>query len=72
MEMDYYQLLGLPRDATSKEIRAAYRRMAEVYHPDKLSRLPEHAQTEGQEIMRLLNEAKAVLLDDGRRNTYDR
>ena len=39
MEVDYYYLLGVPEDASPREIKAAYRKMAEVYHPDKLREL---------------------------------
>jgi len=69
---DYYSLLSLSPEATQKEIKAAYRRMAEVYHPDKLRELPPGDRKEGEEIMRLLNEAKSILLDPERRAEYDR
>ncbi|MBN1389366.1 MAG: DnaJ domain-containing protein [Candidatus Thermoplasmatota archaeon] len=71
MEIDYYQLLGVAAHSTSKEIRLAYRRMAEVYHPDKLRHLPPSVRSEGEDIMRLLNEAKSVLLDPEKRRLYD-
>jgi DnaJ-class molecular chaperone len=71
LEVDYYYLLGVPEDASFRDIKAAYRRMAEVYHPDKLRALPESVRKEGEEIMRLLNEAKTVLLNPMTRNVYD-
>lgn len=71
MEVDYYYLLGIPENASSKEIKLAYRKMAEVYHPDKLRELPEESRREGEEIMRLLNEAKSILLNPDRRKAYD-
>ncbi|MGA1820458.1 MAG: J domain-containing protein [Thermoplasmatota archaeon] len=72
MEADYYRLLGVAPNATGKEIKLAYRRMAEVYHPDKLRHLPPSVRKEGEDIMRLLNEAKSVLLDPDKRFVYDR
>lgn len=71
LEVDYYYLLGIGEQASPKEIRMAYRKMAEVYHPDKLRKLPENSRKEGEEIMRLLNEAKSILLDPERRSRYD-
>lgn len=71
MEIDYYHLLGVGSNATRKEIKLAYRRMAEVYHPDKLRHLPPSVRKEGEDIMRLLNEAKTVLLDTDKRYLYD-
>ena len=72
MTADYYHLLSISPDANEREIKVAYRRMAEVYHPDKLRELPPVVRKEGEEIMRLLNEAKSVLLDPSRRADYDR
>jgi curved DNA-binding protein CbpA len=69
---DYYHLLSVAPDSTEREIKLAYRRMAEVYHPDKLRELPPAVRKEGEEIMRLLNEAKSVLLDPANRREYDR
>ncbi len=72
MEVDYYYLLGVDENVSPKSIKMAYRKMAEVYHPDKLSELPEDRRKEGEEIMRLLNEAKSILLHPERRKEYDR
>jgi len=63
---DYYEVLGVSRDATEKEIRSAYRKLAREYHPD-VSDAPD-AQSRFQEI----GEAYAVLCDAERRAGYDR
>jgi curved DNA-binding protein CbpA len=62
---DYYQLLGVSRDATAPEIRRAYRRLARQHHPDR-SHEPDSPQR-----FRTLAEAYAVLNDPGRRARYD-
>lgn len=62
---DYYQILGLSRNATPEDIKRAYRRLARRYHPD-VSKEP-NAEARFKEI----NEANAVLSDPERRRTFD-
>ena len=64
---DYYQILGVSRDASDEEIKKAYRRLALKYHPD---RNPDDPSAE--ERFKEIAEAYAVLSDPQKRAEYDR
>ncbi|MCW5620991.1 MAG: molecular chaperone DnaJ [Burkholderiales bacterium] len=64
---NYYEVLGVDRDASEEEIKKAYRRLAMQYHPD---RNPDNAKAE--ESFKEAKEAYEVLSDQEKRDAYDR
>ncbi|XP_061982358.1 uncharacterized protein LOC133702136 isoform X1 [Populus nigra] len=62
---DYYATLGVPKSATSKEIKAAYRRLARQYHPDV------NKEPGATEKFKEISSAYEVLSDDKKRALYD-
>ena len=64
---DYYTVLGVSREASAKEIKSAYRRLAVQFHPD---RNPDDKEAEGR--FKEAAEAYAVLSDPDKRARYDR
>lgn len=67
-EKNYYKILGVPRTATSKEIKKAYRELALKWHPDKNADNKEMAEKKFQDI----GEAYEVLSDKELKAKYDR
>jgi len=64
---DYYQILGVSRDASAEDIKKSFRQLAMLCHPD---RNPENAE-EAEEKFKEINEAYEVLGDEKRRWQYD-
>ena len=63
---DYYEVLGVPRDASAEDIRRAYRSLARKYHPDV------NKDPEAEDRFKEIAEAYEVLRDDEKRERYDR
>ncbi len=66
MEIDYYETLSVTRDASSGEIKKAYRKLAMKFHPD---RNPDNK--EAEEKFKCCTEAYEVLSDEGKREIFD-
>jgi molecular chaperone DnaJ len=64
---DYYEQLGVPRNASQEDLKKAFRKLAMQYHPDRNPGDPEAEQT-----FKAINEAYDVLRDDQKRAAYDR
>jgi molecular chaperone DnaJ len=64
---DYYEMLGVSRDAGAEQIKKAYRKLAMEYHPDR-----NNGSSEAEERFKELSEAYEVLKDPDRRARYDR
>ena len=65
-ELSYYEILQVSKDATTAEIKKAYRKLAVQYHPDK-----NPGDKEAEEKFKLINEAYAILSDEEKRRVYD-
>jgi molecular chaperone DnaJ len=63
---DYYEVLGVPRDADANTIKSAYRKLARQYHPDV------NKDVHAEEHLKEINEAYEVLSDADKRQAYDR
>ncbi len=61
---DYFDVLGIPKDASDDQITAAYRSLAMKYHPDR------NKSSDAEEKMKEINEAYATLSDEQKRSAY--
>ncbi len=67
MAEDYYQILGVSREATPEEVKKAYRKLAMKYHPDKAK----GDKRQAEEMFKKISEAYAVLSNPEKRKEYD-
>jgi len=67
LDKDYYDVLGVDESASAKDIKRAYRKLAQEHHPDTTAGSPEH-----EARFKEINEAYSVLSDDKTRAEYDR
>ena len=66
MARDYYEILGVSRDADKEDIKQAFRRLARKYHPDV------NKETGAEEQFKEINRAYEILSDPENRARYDR
>lgn len=67
MSKDYYQTLGVSKNASTEEIKKAYKKLAKKYHPDK-----NQGDKDSEEKFKAVSEAYEVLSDENKRIRYDK
>ncbi|MGD0229312.1 MAG: molecular chaperone DnaJ [Syntrophorhabdales bacterium] len=67
MRKDFYEILGVSKNATDEEIKKAYRKLALTYHPDR-----NQGNLEAEEKFKEINQAYEVLGDSEKRESFDR
>ncbi|OAL36081.1 hypothetical protein AYO20_04743 [Fonsecaea nubica] len=67
-EIDLYEILGVPKDASQADIRKAYRKAALASHPDKV---PPEEREEAEARFKAASQAYEILYDDEKRHLYD-
>ena len=68
---DYYNILGVDRNASQDEIRKAFRKISLKYHPDRLSNKSDKEKKKGEEKFKEAAEAYSILSDEEKKRQYD-
>lgn len=71
MSKNYYDILGVSKDADESKIKSAYRKLCLKYHPDKLAKKSEKEKQEGEAKFKEINEAYQILSDPDKKKQYD-
>jgi len=66
VKQDYYEVMGVPRNASDEEIKREFRKLAKLYHPDR------NREPGAEDKFKEINEAYQVLSDHEKRSRYDR
>ena len=68
---DYYEILGVKKDASADELKKQYRRLSLLYHPDRQAGKSDAEKKAAEEKFKEISEAYAVLSDQDKRQKYD-
>lgn len=68
---NYYEILGVSKDASQDDIKKAFKKASMKYHPDRLANKSESERKEGEEKFKQINEAYQTLSDPQKRQEYD-
>lgn len=71
MKKDFYEILGVPRSASKNEIKAAYKKIALKYHPDRLHGKSDSEKQAAESKFKEASEAYSVLSNEQKRQSYD-
>lgn len=70
-QKDYYNILGISRDATLDDIKKSYRALSRTYHPDRQAGKSDKEKKEAEEKFKEINQAYSVLSDPEKKSNYD-